>query len=65
MRIATKIETHTSTTPMAMEPMASNTVLPVTAASADEREREHQADQRGDVFAEHHDQLRVARVRSQ
>ena len=34
MRSATKMDTHTSTTPMMIEPMASNTGLPVTIASA-------------------------------
>ena len=57
-----KRATTISTTPIAIDPAASQRVSPVQSAMRDEYERDHQPDFRRDVLTEHDHELGVARV---
>ena len=57
---ATNTATTTSSAPMAMVPIASHSGLPVIDGQHDRDQREHQAQQRGQVLAEDHHQFGLA-----
>ena len=56
------IATTISSVPIMSVPIASNSGLPVMAVRPTPNEREHEADERGDVFEQHDRQLGRLRV---